>query len=361
VSDVVASLAAKTAQYRRRYLLFVSVQGLISALILAPLLHLWGLDGTSFACLLYIPVCIVVIWGSLRSQQRLDVFVSLYIFATLLVTLAGIYFQGSVAYGDPWILICPAVAFAICKRRVATGWTLLTLLALFIVRGVELYPFPLASTVFLALAIICIATLLYQFSAQIEKNESLIIELGNTDSLTNTLNRRSFHKVLQDEFRRNHRHSTSMTVLMVDVDYFKLYNDHYGHVLGDGVLVGIAKTLKQTAKRAGDFVFRYGGEEFCILCSGLEAAQAAAFAETLRANVEALALKHEHSPIGRISVSIGYRHSGTLAPLTPEIFVEEADKVLYRAKANGRNRVESYAETDASAADGTAVGAGVSV
>ena len=136
-----------------------------------------------------------------------------------------------------------------------------------------------------------------------------------------------------------------MTVYMIDVDSFKLYNDHYGHIHGDKVLERIAEALKSTAKRSGDYVFRYGGEEFCIICSGLEPGQSAAFAEKLRANVEALDIEHETSRLGKVSVSVGCQNADSLANLTAESMVEAADKALYRAKANGRNRCETRSTT----------------
>ena len=100
--------------------------------------------------------------------------------------------------------------------------------------------------------------------------------------------------------------------------------------------------MKQTARRAGDFVFRYGGEEFCVICSGLDDAHAADFAEQLRIGVETLDSEHHDSPIGRISVSVGYRHADSLDALTPDRLIDQADKALYLAKANGRNQIERY-------------------
>ena len=130
---------------------------------------------------------------------------------------------------------------------------------------------------------------------------------------------------------------------------FKHYNDQYGHIKGDEVLVRIAQNLMETAQRSGDFVFRYGGEEFLILCSGLEASHVVGFAERLRANVESLAILHERVPGGKVTVSIGYRHADSLAELTPADLIAQSDRALYRAKALGRNRVETCPAEDVSA------------
>ncbi len=344
--NTISSMTEQIGQYRRHYLRWLSILCLVATLPFLVLhFFVWNLYVAGVACALYIPVCGFVIWGSYGYGWRLDLFVRFFIFASVALMLVTISVQRPDVVVDPWILGCPVLAFALCKRQEAGLWSTFSLLGLLIVRQIAQHPAPLASLVALALALVTISAGLYRYSMHVDNIERLMVEFGNMDSLTNTLNRRSFHEVLQTEFRRNLRQQISMTAIMVDADHFKLYNDHYGHVDGDRVLVNIAETLKQSARRPGDFVFRYGGEEFCILCSGLDARQAAAFTETLRANVEALALQHQASPTRTINVSIGYRHADSLdslAPLTPEKLVEDADKALYRAKANGRNRVESY-------------------
>jgi len=129
---------------------------------------------------------------------------------------------------------------------------------------------------------------------------------------------------------------------MIDVDFFKKFNDRYGHIAGDDCLKKIAAAMKESAKRSGDFVGRFGGEEFVAILPGLEIEEAAAWAETLRAAVERARIPHEDSHTGCVTVSIG------LVSLSPDKagnmleLIRLADEALYRAKANGRNRVEFF-------------------
>jgi diguanylate cyclase (GGDEF)-like protein len=342
MNDSTSNQAVEAVHYRQRYLQVLSSLGLSVAILTTPLHLIWGLQGAAAANLIFAAVCLTTILTLRRKPTQIRTLTQVFIFSTLLVTLAGIYYEKPDVIVDPWILTAPVVAYALCNRRTAAKWTAFTLICLLILRQYQISSVAIATTAFLALAVVSLSIVLHLFSSHIEKNESLIVQLGNTDSLTDTLNRRSFHEVLESEFRRNLRQRASMAVFMVDVDHFKNYNDRYGHLEGDTALVKIAQALKQTARRAGDFVFRYGGEEFCVICSGLDGTHAADFAEQLRVSVEALDFEHHDSRIGRISVSVGYRHAESLDSLTPDKLIDQADKALYLAKANGRNRVERY-------------------
>ena len=128
---------------------------------------------------------------------------------------------------------------------------------------------------------------------------------------------------------------------MIDVDYFKKYNDRYGHIAGDDCLRKIAAVLQKNAQRAGDFVGRFGGEEFVALLPGLGREESFAWADRLRQDIEQAAIPHEDSATGCITVSIGIvsitaEKAGNMLEI-----IRLADKALYRAKAGGRNRVES--------------------
>lgn len=329
-------------QYRRRHLRFLSTLSCFTGVTMGSISAWWGLFGAAVACFIYVPVCLFTIISLRREPAHFGWLANLFIGSTLLVTLGGIFFQRPDAIIDPWIMCCPVVAYDLCERKNAAGWTALTLFSLFAIRPYQIHGVALQSTILLALAVVAIAIVLHLYSRHIEDNERLIVQLSNTDSLTGALNRRAFHEILQSEYHRNLRQQLSMTVFMIDADFFKRYNDHYGHIEGDKALAAIAQGLKHAARRAGEYVFRYGGEEFCVLCSGLDPAQAAAFAEQLRASIAALDLPHEDSPLRKLSISVGYRHIETLKPLNPIVLVEEADKALYLAKAKGRNRSERY-------------------
>lgn len=160
-----------------------------------------------------------------------------------------------------------------------------------------------------------------------------------TDSLTNVANRRAFDDMLAREFRRAKRTKLPLSLILLDVDSFKPYNDNYGHPQGDVALKQVAQVLEETLRDAGDVVARYGGEEFAVLLPETDTTGAESVAERLRAAVEAMQIPHEYALVGKvITVSAGI---GTLV-LREESSISElvslADQSLYRAKRGGRNR-----------------------
>ncbi len=168
-----------------------------------------------------------------------------------------------------------------------------------------------------------------------------------TDSLTNIANRRRLDQILKDEWSRALRYQTSVSLLMIDIDFFKFYNDTYGHQAGDIILKKVAAILVGSIKRPGDLAARYGGEEFVVLLPGTDTQNAGLFAESLRKEVEDLNLEHSKSKISSwITISIGYT---TLVPhkeRKPEDLITAADQALYEAKETGRNRVCSIGGLD---------------
>jgi diguanylate cyclase (GGDEF)-like protein len=163
-------------------------------------------------------------------------------------------------------------------------------------------------------------------------------QLSVTDPLTGLANRRQLSDRLATEWRRGLRSGTAMAVAMIDVDHFKLYNDHYGHPAGDVCLRRVAQAVSE-AMRAEDIVARYGGEEFAIVLIGHDAVEALTAAERVRAAVEALDERHAMAAAGRVTVSIGVATVVPTAESTPEQLVAAADAQLYQAKRGGRNRV----------------------
>lgn len=164
--------------------------------------------------------------------------------------------------------------------------------------------------------------------------------LSEHDGLTGVANRRHFDAVFEQEWRRAMRRGEPLTVGLIDVDHFKAYNDHYGHLLGDRVLQQVATALQGAMGRAEDLVARYGGEEFAVILPGLQRQEAAVMAERLRAAVTNLAIPCEEAGMGSVvTVSIG------MVALVPDPHSDRqqllaaADQLLYAAKARGRNRV----------------------
>jgi diguanylate cyclase (GGDEF)-like protein len=163
-----------------------------------------------------------------------------------------------------------------------------------------------------------------------------LIELSITDPLTGIANRRRFDDVFHAEWNRSKRSGSAITLAMLDVDYFKKYNDCYGHVAGDECLKRITGILKGAARRSSDLVARYGGEEFVLLL--VEEGDHGDLIAKIQEELKMLALPHADSPFGVVTVSIGW---ATLMPSRgsrAETLVELADKALYAAKNSGRNR-----------------------
>lgn len=169
-------------------------------------------------------------------------------------------------------------------------------------------------------------------------------ELSIVDSLTRVANRRHFDNVLQTEWRRAMRAAAPFSLMMIDVDDFKAYNDYYGHPAGDAVLQQVASTLHASLQRAGDFIARYGGEEFVVVLPGTDLDGAAPHAETLRRRVEQLAISHRRSrTAGVVTISIGVVSVTADERIGTASLIAAADRQLYEAKRNGRNCV--YAGT----------------
>jgi diguanylate cyclase (GGDEF)-like protein len=165
-------------------------------------------------------------------------------------------------------------------------------------------------------------------------------QISTQDGLTGVPNRRHFDDTLGREWRRAARSRRPLSLLMLDIDYFKLFNDTSGHQAGDDCLRSVARALSETLQRAGDVVARYGGEEFAVLLPETDAGHALQLAEMLRAKIDSLVIVHTASPLGRVTASIGV---ATIVPPPDgsgcEELVRVADAALYDAKRMGRNRV----------------------
>lgn len=169
--------------------------------------------------------------------------------------------------------------------------------------------------------------------------------LSTRDELTGLANRRRMNEFLASEWARSKRSDQSLALTMIDIDQFKLYNDHYGHQAGDECLKRVAQAIQSSARRAGDLAARYGGEEFLLILPDTDAAAGQYLAEVVRKSVESLDLPHVHSPTGKVTISVG------VAALTDgfykdtESLLRAADEALYRAKHGGRNQVQVALES----------------
>jgi two-component system chemotaxis family response regulator WspR len=178
--------------------------------------------------------------------------------------------------------------------------------------------------------------------AKLAEANRTLQKLSALDGLTGIANRRSFDETLKKEWNRAMRGEKTIGLIMLDIDFFKLYNDHYGHQGGDECLKKVATGLDSTIHRETDFLARYGGEEFSAILPDTDLEGAVIVAEEMRHAIEALRVEHAKSKISDIvSISIGVSAVVPQKGTEPEILVAAADQALYKAKEDGRDCVKS--------------------
>lgn len=300
---------------------------------------------------------------SLPSQAELHAFAQRHLlYSTLISALWGV--SGLILF-SPQALI-QAAHVLLLGSAVVAAMPVLTLsrIALYVQVGTILLPITVNLLLhdepyqwLLALTILLLGTLLgmvarfvNQLLDDLNAAKLQMQEQAHTDPVTQIPNRRFFDQIFKSEWRRAARDSKSLSLLMVDVDYFKRYNDNHGHHAGDQCLQIIAQCIRASARRPADVVARHGGEEFVVLLPNTSLGDAAGLAEGLRKNIEAQRIPHTDNSIPRIvTVSIGVaacvpvvsgsKPMGDNAVTYPAMLLKAADRALYRAKRNGRNQV----------------------
>lgn len=180
---------------------------------------------------------------------------------------------------------------------------------------------------------------------QNQKLQNTLRVLSMKDGLTGIANRRSFEEYLQREWKRARRHETSISLILIDIDCFKKYNDHFGHLKGDDCLKWVAQTLERDILRPGDTVARYGGEEFIVILPETPLKAALTVAERLRKSIVNLQLEAPpEAPNTFVTISLGVAET-IPDHESPSRLLKEADAALYRAKTEGRNRVATTGKT----------------
>ena len=181
---------------------------------------------------------------------------------------------------------------------------------------------------------------LAEMKHSLQKANEELYRLATVDPLTGLLNRRSLVESLEREWWRSERDRTPLSVVLIDVDAFKHFNDHYGHLVGDDCLREVASVLKDNTLRPGDLVARFGGEEFMVILPGTDLAGAIDVAERLRSAVEGRQIRHDASPFGNwVTISLGIAEKMGCGNI--DELISLADSQLYEAKGAGRNRVGS--------------------
>lgn len=173
--------------------------------------------------------------------------------------------------------------------------------------------------------------------------EAALQRMASTDPLTGLANRRTLDEAYDREWRRAQRERAPLSLLFIDIDHFKLFNDRYGHPAGDDALVAVARAISQSIRRPGDVAGRYGGEEFMVVLPRTDPHGARDVAERVRLAVRSSAIAHEGSRLGQVTISIGVAGTGVMPVGTPESLLQAADEALYSAKADGRDRVTIHA------------------
>ena len=172
----------------------------------------------------------------------------------------------------------------------------------------------------------------------------LLRSMALMDGLTGVANRRKFDEDILAAWRLCFREQKPLSLILVDVDYFKRYNDRYGHLAGDDCLKSVAQTLSETVRRPYDLVARYGGEEFACVLPNTVLSGAVEIAERMQARVRTLGIEHSASDVDRVvTISLGVATLTPTGELGFEALIEAADKQLYEAKSGGRARVSSSA------------------
>jgi diguanylate cyclase (GGDEF)-like protein len=176
-------------------------------------------------------------------------------------------------------------------------------------------------------------------TAALEVANRRLLELSVTDALTGLANRRRFDEVLATEWLRGIRPQSSLGLVMIDIDHFKQYNDHYGHQAGDACLQLVAATLSKDLRQGSDLAARYGGEEFAIILPGAGTEATRRVAERIRAAVAALREPHVLADHGIVTVSVGITALIPSSETAIDHLLRKADAALYQAKNSGRNQV----------------------
>lgn len=232
---------------------------------------------------------------------------------------------------------------------------------------IQLEPYFYQTRLFLLLSVLAAALLLliiwkisvYQLEAREKKLMRLVAErtdalaranddlrsLANSDVLTKIGNRRRFDSFLSDEWNRAYRFKTEISLILIDIDHFKIYNDTYGHQAGDSCLQRVAEALTDTVKRPSDLVARFGGEEFAIILGATDSEGAVRIANQAIENLRAMSIEHKNSTTSQtLTVSAGIATLYVRSHQSEAELVKAADQALYKAKENGRNRIFVYDE-----------------
>lgn len=182
---------------------------------------------------------------------------------------------------------------------------------------------------------------------ELKRSQDLVHQMATHDVLTGIPNRRWFEEVLTQEWRRGVRSQRAVCLIVADIDFFKAFNDEYGHTIGNQCLRRLARVIRGIVSRPADLVARYGGEAFVVLLGETDSAGGLVVAKRIQAAVNGLKIPHEDSKAAdHVTLSMGVSAAIPSADQTPSALLEKADEALYQAKKKGRDRIEAAPEDD---------------
>lgn len=271
---------------------------------------------------------------------------SAFLVATLVMLMLGLITGTETLDNKPWQILFPIIAFVVAGARAGLAWSAAYLVAALVVFAARWPVYEPVSVLIMLVAHVTASCALYVFMRRNELNIRAISRLSHTDSLTNTYNRQLFDQLSVNEVNRARRAEEPLAFYMIDIDHFKKYNDRYGHLAGDEALARVARVIRRSARRASDLVFRYGGEEFCVVSSGITSDDAHRLADNIIDGVRGLDIRHEDADAGQLTVSIGLAYHAHLDGLQADELLRDADEALYDAKSDGRDRLRLHAPVE---------------
>ncbi len=295
------------------------------------------------------------------TQDRINYWVSKYVNISTVINVlwggVGIFFfpetllyQGLLFISLLSVLLTSVPLLALSRATYYLQMVVVLLpIAVFILLHADREHYIMATALFTAaINLLAAANYIHELLAELQKTQSELLEQANTDQLTKIPNRRQYDQSFKTEWRRCTRDNLPISMLLIDVDYFKKYNDRFGHSQGDECLVNVASRLGAISRRPGDIAARYGGEEFAVLLPNTTLENAMMLAERFRTGVERQAIKHPDSSYDVLTVSIGVStchpmqcNDSTSDTVYPAMLMNSADNAIYLAKRQVRNRIET--------------------
>lgn len=332
----------KIAEFHERTLQLYLAVASITAVLLIPIYVLVGIPLLTGLVMVYAIVMILTTLALRRQWLPLPVTTRIFLAATFLVCMAGLSLGDELVDNKPWQILIPIAAFTAAGSREGGMWAGASLFCAAAIMLLRWPAYDISSMVLLLTAHATASTALYLYARSYEKNIRLIAKLSHTDTLTGAYNRQLFDELSSNVVNRSRRNGDSVAVYMIDIDHFKDYNDRYGHIAGDRALAAVGELLRSSARRATDLVFRFGGEEFCIVSTGSSVDEACQLAERLIRGVSGLAIPHADAEHNVLTISVGLSHHEMVESESTEGIIERADKALYAAKVQGRNRLVQF-------------------